>query len=124
MIQLWRGAVAIFALLFLVLGVGFLIDPAGSALRFFLAPLGTQGMASLRADFTAFFVVGGAFAIYGVARRRRSALLVPIALVGVALLGRAVSLVADGAPKTAFPPMVVETLTIIFLTLAYRGMRE
>jgi hypothetical protein len=115
------GAVA---LLLMGLGIGFLIDPAGSALRFFLAPLGTQGMASLRADFTAFFGVGGAFALYGVVRQQRQALLVPIALVGVALLGRFVSLAADGAPTTAVPPMVVEAVMVVLLALAYRGMRS
>lgn len=121
--MVWRGGVGIVALLLIGLGLGFILDPAGSGLRFFLSPLGTQGMASLRADFTAFFVVGGAFALYGVARRHRPALLVPIALVGVALLGRAISLVADGAPATAFPPMVVEALMVTLLALAYRGLR-
>lgn len=123
MTNVWRGMVGAVALLLMGLGLGFLVDPAGSALRFFLAPLGTQGMASLRADFTAFFVVGGAFAMYGALRRHRPALLVPIALVGVALLGRFVSLIADGAPATAFPPMVVEAAMIALLALAYRGMR-
>ena len=54
--QVWRGLVAVVALFNIVLGLGFLLDPASSALRFFLAPLGTQGMATLRADFTAFFI--------------------------------------------------------------------
>jgi len=123
MVSVWRVMVGAVALLFLALGLGFLIDPAASAQRFFLTPLGSQGLASLRADFTAFFIVGGAFALYGVVRRERGALLVPMALVGVALTGRFVSLVADGAPATAFPPMVVEALMILLLALAYRDRR-
>lgn len=123
MTRLWRGAVGVVAVFLIALGIGFLIDPAGSALRFFLAPLGTQGMATLRADFTAFFVVGGVFALYGALRSHRGALLVPIALVGVAVTGRFVSLLADGAPATAFPPIVVELLMIALLALARRSAR-
>ena len=41
------GTLVLVALFNIVLGLGFLIDPAGSALNFFLAPLGTQGMAGL-----------------------------------------------------------------------------
>ena len=123
MAGVWRVTIGAVALLLMGLGLGFLIDPAGSAMRFFLAPLGTQGMATLRADFTAFFVVGGSFALYGAVRRYRDALLVPIALVGVALAGRFVSLVADGAPATAFPPIVVEALMIALLALGRRGLR-
>ncbi len=57
MTQISRVLVALVALFNIVLGLGFLLDPAGSAQRFLLEPLGTQGMATLRADFTAFFVV-------------------------------------------------------------------
>jgi hypothetical protein len=123
MSRTWRvviGGVAIFNIL---IGLGFLIDPAGSGLRFFLAPMGTQGMASLRADFTAFFVAGGGFALYaawqGIARPLR----VPLALLGLALFGRVVSLVADGPAPTAFPPMAVEAVMIALLLLARRSAR-
>lgn len=116
-----RGLVALVALFNIILGLGFLLDPAGSALRFFLSPLGTQGMATLRADFTAFFVVGGVAALIGAWRRESGPLLVPIALLGVAITGRAVSLIADGAPATAFPPMVVEAVMIALLLLGRRA---
>lgn len=122
--QVSRALVALVGLFNVVLGLGFLVDPAGSALRFFLSPLGTQGMATLRADFTAFFVVGGAAALIGAWRRDRGLLLVPIALLGVAITGRMVSLVADGAPATAFPPMVVEALMIALLLLGRRALAE
>ncbi len=119
----WRiviGGVAVFNIL---IGLGFLIDPAGSALRFFLAPLGTQGMASLRADFTAFFIVGGGFTLYAAWRGIAAPLLVPLALLGIALFGRVVSLIADGTAPTAYPPMVVEAVMIVLLLLARRRAR-
>lgn len=117
----WRVVVGAIAIFNILIGLGFLIDPAGSALRFFLAPLGTQGMASLRADFTAFFLVGGGFALLGAWRNTAAPLLVPLALLGVAILGRAISLAADGAPATAFPPMAVEAVMIALLLLARRN---
>ncbi|MFW2851973.1 hypothetical protein ACM61V_08595 [Sphingomonas sp. TX0543] len=121
MTQLSRVLVALVGLFNVILGLGFLLDPAGSALRFFLSPLGTQGMATLRADFTAFFVVGGVFAVIGAWRREGGPLLVPIALLAVAITGRAVSLIADGAAATAFPPMVVEALMIALLLFGRRA---
>lgn len=119
----WRVAVGAIAIFNIAIGLGFLIDPAGSALRFYLAPLGTQGMATLRADFPAFFIVGGGGALLAALRAIRAPLLVPIALLGVALTGRLVSLVADGAPPTAFPPMAAEAVMIALLGLAWRGGR-
>src|SRR5262249_52971031 len=58
-----RGITGLVGLFNIVLGLGFLLDPAQAGLRFFLVSLGTQGLATMRADFTAFFVTGGAFAI-------------------------------------------------------------
>ena len=101
-----RAVVGLVGLFNVVLGLGFLIDPAQAGLRFFLDSLGTQGLATMRADFTAFFVTGGAFALIGAWRARREPLLVPLMLLGIAIIGRAISLIADGAPATAFTPMV------------------
>lgn len=123
MSRAWRVAIGAVAVFNIAIGLGFLLDPAGSALRFFLAPLGTQGMATLRADFPAFFIVGGGGALLAALRAIRAPLLVPLALLGVAFLGRVLSLVADGAPATAFPPMIAEAVMIVLLGLAYRSAR-
>ncbi|MBN8847427.1 MULTISPECIES: hypothetical protein [unclassified Sphingomonas] len=124
MTQISRVLVALVALFNIVLGLGFLLDPAGSAQRFLLEPLGTQGMATLRADFTAFFVVGGVAALTGAWRRDGAPLLVPLALLSVAITGRVVSLIADGAPGSAFPPMAVEAVMIAILLLGRRAFAE
>lgn len=116
-----RGLVGLVALFNLALGIGFLLDPAQMGLQFFLTSLGTQGLATMRADFTAFFIVGGSFALVGAWRASRAPLLVPLSLLSIALVGRAVSLVADGAPGTAFPPMVAEAVMIAILLLGYRS---
>jgi hypothetical protein len=104
----------------LLLGLGFLIDPAQAGLRFFLLSLGTQGLATIRADFTAFFVTGGVFALVGAWRAWRMPLLVPLCLLCIAISGRVISLVADGAPGTAFPPMAAEAVMIVILWIGWR----
>jgi hypothetical protein len=115
-----RAVVGLAGLFNLVLGLGFLIDPAQAGLRFFLLSLGTQGLATMRADFTAFFVTGGTFALIAAWRTWRTPLLVPLTLLSIALGGRMISLIADGAPGKAFPPMAAEALMIAILALGWR----
>lgn len=115
--NLMRAVVALVGLFNVALGLGFLLDPAQAGLRFFLESLGTQGLATMRADFTAFFVTGGVCALIGAWRAERAPLLVPLMLISIAITGRVVSLVADGAPPTAAPPMIVEALMIVVLAL-------
>jgi len=115
-----RAVIGLVGVFNLILGLGFLIDPAQAGLRFFLSSLGTQGLATMRADFTAFFVTGGSFALIAAWRARRTPLLVPLMLLGIAIAGRAISLVADGAPGKAFPPMAAEAVMIAILALGWR----
>jgi hypothetical protein len=105
----------------MLLGIAFLIDPARLGSRFFLTSLGTQGLATMRADFTAFFVTGGVFALVGAWRAWRTPLIVPLCLLGIAISGRAISLVADGAPAQAFPPMAAEAVMLVILALGWRS---
>ena len=112
------GAMAMFNL---ALGLGFLIHPAQAGLRFFLTPLGTQGLATLRTDFPAFFLTGGVFALIAAWRAQRAALLPPLCLLCCALAGRTFSLVVDGAPGAAFAPWLVEALMIAILALGWRA---
>ncbi|MFM9853734.1 MAG: hypothetical protein ACKVOJ_13160 [Sphingomonadaceae bacterium] len=108
-------------LLNIAIGLGFLINPHLLAEKFFVAPVGTQGLATIRADFPAFFLTGGAFALVGAWRAVAPPLLVPLALLGFALIGRFVSLALDGAAPTAFAPMIAEMLMIVALCLGYRS---
>lgn len=115
-----RVGVGLVGLFNVILGLCFLIDPAQAGLRFFLTSLGTQGMATMRADFTAFFVTGGTFALIAAWKARRWPLLVPLALLCTAIFGRLISLVADGAPGVAFTPMAAEAVMIALLALGWR----
>jgi hypothetical protein len=118
MILFWRLVIGLVGLVNIALGLMFLFQPRELAARFFLEPIGTQGLATLRADFPAFFLVGGLFALLGAVRAERAPLAVPMLLLAIALAGRTLSLVADGAPPTAFPPMVAEAVMILLLALA------
>lgn len=116
-----RGIVGLTAVFNILLGIGFLIDPAQSGLRFFVTSLGTQGLATIRADFSAFFLTGGVFALVAAWRAWRTPLIVPLCLLGIAISGRAISLVADGAPAQALVPMAAEAAMIAILALGWRS---
>ena len=124
MAGLLRILVGVIAVFNIVIGLGFLFNPAGAAAGFFLSPVGTQGLATLRADFPGFFITGGSFALIGALRRDANALLVPMLLLAIALAGRCVSLALDGAPPTALPPMLVEAVMISVLALSRRSLKN
>lgn len=119
-----RIAIAVVGLFNLAIGLGFLIDPARLGAAFFLAPNGIQGLATMRADFTAFFATGGAFAVLGAVRGRPELLMVPLSLLAIALSARCVSLAVDGISPTAFPPMIAEAVMIAILFAGGRVLRK
>jgi len=115
-----RIALGIGGLLFILIGLAFLFQPAQMAALFFIEAQGSQGFATIRADLTAFFVVGGLFATLGAVRQDPELLKVPLLLLAIALLGRTVSLVVDGRGPEAIQPMVVEALFIGLIVAAQR----
>lgn len=117
-----RAVIALVGLFNLVLGLGFLIDPFRLGATFFLAPVTIQGLATMRADFTAFFVTGGTFALLGAWRGRAEPLAVPLILLAIALFGRFLSLVVDGASRTAVEPMIAEAAMIAILIVGRRAL--
>ncbi|MBU6165718.1 MAG: hypothetical protein KGQ52_06255 [Alphaproteobacteria bacterium] len=119
-LRLLVGAVGVFNIL---IGLLFLFNPAGAAANFFLIPDGSQGMATLRADFPGFFITGGGFALLGALQRDARALLVPVMLLAIALTGRCVSLLADGMGPDAIPPMLAEAVMIGLLLACRRSLR-
>lgn len=114
-----RALVLIVAAFNIFMGVLFALRPEQIAEQFFLAPSDPQGIATLRADFTAFFLVGGAFAAFGAIRGQPAPLRTPIALLTVALAMRGLDIGLRGAGPMAFPPMVIEAVMIAILALAH-----
>jgi hypothetical protein len=115
-----RIAVGLVGAFNLLLGMGFLFSPVQLAARFALSPVGTQGLATIRADFPAFFITGAIFAMVGAWRADPKPLLIPLVLLSLALSGRFISIVIDGMVSTTFPPMIAEALMIGIILLARR----
>ena len=115
-----RVAVAAVGLLNLALGLSFPVQPEAMAALFYITPVGSQGLATIRADFPGFFLTGGSFALWGAWMRYSEALRVPILLLSIALFGRCVSLILDGVGPGALPPMVAEAVMIGVLILGMR----
>jgi hypothetical protein len=116
-----RIAAGLVGLFNVLLGLGFLFNPVQLAARFALSPMGTQGLATIGADFPAFFLTGGLFALLGAWRADPKPLLVPLALLSAALFGRLVSMAIDGTAPTTSPPMIAEALMIVVILLARRA---
>lgn len=120
LVKALRIIIGLLAVYFAALGLMFLFAPARGAEIFALTPIGSQGLASLRADFSAFFLCWAIFAGYGAWSARPSPLLVPLTLFVIALLGRVIGLFADGIGPEAFFPMAVEAASIVVLVAGLR----
>ena len=107
-------------LFFIIIGIGFLIQPQSSAAGFSLSAVGPSGWSTIRADMTAFFLVGGSCMAWGAWRRAGDILLVPAALFGIAFTGRLVSLFADGMYDGALMPMAAEAAVVVISILGNR----
>ncbi|MBC7505032.1 MAG: DUF4345 family protein [Sandarakinorhabdus sp.] len=105
----------------IAIGLGFLLAPDKLGAAFYLAPLGTQGLATMRADFPGFFIGAAVFALLGAWTGQSRPLLVPILMLSLALFGRVVSIAIDGMAPTAVQPMVAEAVMITLLALGWRN---
>jgi hypothetical protein len=104
-------------LIFVVYGAVFLVEPASIAPGFGLEPDNPHGWSTLRADMTAFFLLGGGCMMIGAWRRAGDVLLVPALLFGVAFIGRLVSLGIDGSYEDYWFSMAVE-LAVVVVSIA------
>jgi hypothetical protein len=120
MLVVTRIVIGLVGLFNIAIGFGFLLSPHRLAAAFFLSPVGAQGVATLRADFTGFFVGASVFALIGALAADARPLAVPIVMLGLALFGRIVSLLVDGVLPTTVPPMIVELVMILVLALGAR----
>lgn len=120
MILFLRALLFVGGLFYAILGVGFLFDPAGSGAEFGLTAQDAHGLATIRADLTAFFIVAGGCMIWGGWARKGDPLLVTAALMLLALLGRCVGLAVDGSYQAYWQPMAAEALTAIVALAASR----
>lgn len=120
MIWIIRGVLAALGLLYCVMGAGFLFSPANAGADFGLLDLSTLGLASIRADFTAFFIVAGGCLLLGAIWQKAQALYVTAALMGIALIGRFVNLAVIGPHEGWLQPMIFEAVTVLAALLGSR----
>ncbi|MCA0903152.1 hypothetical protein [Qipengyuania aquimaris] len=110
--------IALGALLDLVLGVSFFVDPALAGADFGLTASGAMGLSAMRGDFTAFFLVAAFFMAWGAWKRRGDVLLPALLLFATAFTGRLVNLFAVGTYEGWWMPMLVEAVHVFVLTFA------
>lgn len=111
-----RGAVLLWALFFLIVGLRGLFDPASYTDTFGIDISGFVAN-TIRADLSAFFLVGAGSATIGaLVPGWLRALLVPAALYGTALAGRLLG-AAMGDPINfgIIQGMIIEALTVVLM---------
>ncbi|MBD3730764.1 MAG: hypothetical protein IE933_13775 [Sphingomonadales bacterium] len=107
-------------LFYLFMGLGFMLDAANSGADFGLVGQGAKGLATMRADMGAFFIVAAICMMFG-AWKRNGDFLVPAALLFlVALIGRGVGIAMDGTYDGFWPPMLIEFATAAIVLYASR----
>jgi hypothetical protein len=109
-------------IVFVLIGLGFFFQPQSTGASFALLPDGVPGLAVMRADMTAFFLVGGGCMIWGAWKRNGELLLVPAALFGIAFCGRLLTVIIDGPSRQFWLPMLVEAATVIVTLLGSRHL--
>lgn len=116
-----RGAVLLWALLFVIVGVQGILDPATFTKTFGIGIEGTAAN-SVRADMSAFFLVAaGSAAIGALMPGWANALLVPAALYGTALLGRLIGAgLGDAVDSGIVQAMIIEALSVALMLGAWR----
>ena len=115
-----RAILVLGGLLLGFMGLGFLVDPTSSGADFGISAAGAHGLTSIRSDFTAFFVVGGACLIWGALAQRRDPLIIGGALMLVTLASRLVSLSINGSFEGYITPMAVELVLGVAALLGAR----
>ena len=89
------------ALLFLVMGVSFVLDPVAGAEQVSVSPLGADGLNTIRGDLGGLFLSCTVLLILGIVRSEGHWLLAVAVLMIVIAAGRLVGFVVDGAPSEA-----------------------
>ena len=112
--------ILILAIIDLVIGTGFLVNPATSGADFGLSVASTHGSSTLRGDMTAFFYISALSMGWGAWRRRGDVLLPALGLFLIAFTGRFINLVLEGPYEGWMVPMGVEALHIAVLAYAIK----
>lgn len=105
-------------LFFILLGLGFLLQPAETGGAMGVAAASPLGSATMRADLFSFFGIAGICMMWGAWKRSGDILLVPAIMMALAILGRIVSAATDGAYDGFYRPILAEAAIFALLMIA------
>jgi len=109
-------------ILFLLMGLGFLVMPEVLATALLAAePARAVGINSLRGDFGGLFLGLSLFTLVGTSTRHRWLLLVPIVFLALIVMGRLISLAVDDLPLVAKGALASELAFLAILALSMRS---
>ena len=118
--KILRVIVALPGILFVIVGLSWLIDPAGAAKNLGMTLFDGLGRSSQIADFGAFFTTGGCFVLIGVITQKRTWLYATAMMLCFAAVFRILAWLIQGA-AFAGPQIAVEVvLTGLLLFAASR----
>ncbi|WP_334164390.1 MBL fold metallo-hydrolase [Phenylobacterium sp.] len=114
--------VALYALLFAALALGFWAAPEIAAQRLHLEAIGAPGLSSLRGDLGGLFLALAGLSGVGLLRKQRALLLAAAAVLAVIVAGRLIGFVLAGVSREVFVPLIVEIVGAAILVLHVRGL--
>ncbi len=113
--RLLTVATALPGLLFVFMGLRWLVDPVGAAIPHGLATESGLGLSSQVGDLSAFFLVAGLSILIALVTGRRTWFYPPAMLLLIAVTGRIVAWVAHGAALA--PQIIIFEIAIALLLL-------
>ena len=105
-------------LFFIMSGLSFLFQPQSVASGLGLSANGATGLATLRADFFAFFTLVGVCMIWGAWKRRGDLLLLQAVAMLLAVAARLLSAAIDGPSPTFVSSILIEGVIAALLLFA------
>jgi hypothetical protein len=120
MLKVLRAFVLLLSIVFIMAGIRWFVDPAGSSERLGMVLLDGVGRSSQIGDLSAFFLTAGICLLIGIITRRRVWFYPTIMMLGLAAVGRILAwLIHDAAFAT--PMIAVE---VIFASLFLFASRK
>jgi len=114
--------VALYALLFAALALGFWAAPEVAAQRLHLEAVGAAGLSTLRGDLGGLFLALAGLCAVGLLRRQRLLLLAAAAVLAGIVAGRLIGFLLAGVSAEVFGPLAVEVAGATVLVLHARSL--
>jgi hypothetical protein len=118
--KILRGILVFPALLFIMLGLQWMVDPAAAAKGLGMTLMDGMGRSSQMGDVGSFFLMSGTMALIGVITLRREWFYAPAMLIAGAALFRIVAWLAHDAPFATASITIEVVLTALLLFAASR----